>query len=44
MQTGARDGMQTLNVGLADLVRSGRITREAAMDASSDPRDLEQYL
>ncbi len=44
MQTGAQQGMQTMNSSLADLVRRGQITRELAMRRSSGPEDLERLL
>jgi twitching motility protein PilT len=41
MQSGqAEHGMQTFNQGLARLVLRGRITREAAIEASSDAKEL----
>lgn len=44
MQTGMRDGMQTLNAGLAALVQKGAVTKETALENASDPRELRQYL
>jgi twitching motility protein PilT len=44
MQTGAQQGMQTMNSSLADLVRRGQITKELAMRGSSGPEDLERLL
>ncbi|MEG0017544.1 MAG: type IV pilus twitching motility protein PilT [Hydrogenoanaerobacterium sp.] len=44
MQSGAALGMHTLDSGLAKLVRDGRITMEAAIEKSSNPRELRQYL
>ena len=40
MQSGARDGMQTLDNDLAELVKQGRITREAALEHCSNRRGL----
>lgn len=44
MQTGAQQGMQTMNSSLADLVRRGVITRDLAIRSSSVPEDLERLL
>lgn len=44
MQSGASVGMHTLNGDLAALVRRGAISRETAVNASADKKDLEQYL
>ncbi|MGQ0631816.1 MAG: type IV pilus twitching motility protein PilT [Sporichthyaceae bacterium] len=40
LQAGARDGMQTLNAHLADLVRMGRITMNEAFDHCTNREDL----
>lgn len=40
LQAGASEGMQTLDAHLADLVKQGRITREAALEHCADPVDL----
>jgi twitching motility protein PilT len=40
MQTGAIEGMQTMDASLAQLVRTGRITREAALDRCHDEAEL----
>ena len=40
LQSGAKDGMQTLNAHLAAHVRAGRISREAALEHCSDREDL----
>ena len=41
MQSGqAEHGMQTFNQGLARLVMRGKVTREVAVEASSDPKEL----
>lgn len=44
IQTGAREGMQTLNFALAKLVREGKVTKEIAQKYSDDPQELGQYL
>lgn len=44
IQTGAREGMQSLNFALAKLVREGRVTKETAEKYSDDPQELGQYL
>ncbi len=44
MQTGARWGMQTMEMALRDLVRSGRITREAALEYCNDPDELNRLI
>lgn len=44
MQLGAKDGMQTLDQALADLVRSGIVTQEEAMMKSSNPERLLKAL
>ena len=41
LQAGAKDGMQTLNSHLAALVKAGRITFEAGLEACSDRHDFE---
>jgi twitching motility protein PilT len=38
MQVGAQHGMQTLDQALKDLVITGKITRETALDRSTNPR------
>jgi twitching motility protein PilT len=40
LQAGARDGMQTLNAHLADLVRTHRITMSEAIEHCTDRGDL----
>jgi twitching motility protein PilT len=40
MQAGARYGMQTMDQGLAALVKSRRITLEAALERAANPDDL----
>lgn len=44
IQTGMSQGMQTLNFALAQLVRSGKVTKEVATKYSDDPNELLQYL
>jgi twitching motility protein PilT len=44
IQTSRRQGMQTLNQSLADLVRTNTISFEAALTNSSDPADLKRIL
>ncbi len=44
IQTSRRMGMVTLDDYLLDLVQRGEITREVALDASQEPRDLEARL
>jgi twitching motility protein PilT len=44
MQTGAQQGMQTMNASLADLVRYGKITKDLALRRSSTPDDLDRLL
>jgi len=41
MQVGAQHGMQTLDQALKDLVISGKITREAAVERSTNPKLFE---
>ena len=44
IETGRSEGMQTLEQSLADLVRSGRISRETAFTHSSYPEDVRRHL
>jgi twitching motility protein PilT len=44
IQTGGKDGMQTMDAALAKLVRAGRITREAALDRCHDEQELQRLL
>lgn len=44
MQAGSALGMRTMNADLANLVRTGQITRERALASTSDGKDLLQYL
>lgn len=40
IQTGQRDGMQTLDQNLKDMIRKGQITKEAARSKASNPNDF----
>jgi twitching motility protein PilT len=44
LQSGAKDGMQTLNASLAALVKSGRISYETGADHSSDRSDFDTLV
>ncbi|HUC35704.1 MAG TPA: type IV pilus twitching motility protein PilT [Acidimicrobiales bacterium] len=44
MQTGGQYGMQTMDQGLARLVREGRITEPMAFDRSRNEEDLRNHL
>ncbi len=44
LQAGGEDGMLLLERHLADLVRSGRVRREAAAAAANDPARLGEYI
>lgn len=44
MQTGGKNGMQTMQASLAALVRSGLITYESAAERASDLSEFNQYL
>jgi twitching motility protein PilT len=44
MQTGAQYGMQTMDQGLAKLVREGRITEAVAFDRCRSEEDLRNHL
>jgi twitching motility protein PilT len=44
MQTGGQYGMQTMDQGLARMVRSGRITEGVAMDRCRNEEDLRNHL
>ena len=44
IQTGGKEGMQTMNHSLAQLVRSNLITYEQALQHSSDVEDLQRTL
>ena len=44
MQAGGRFGMRTMDASLAELVRSGRITTDLAMDRAHDPDELNRLF
>jgi twitching motility protein PilT len=44
IQTGAKDGMVTMNTSLRDLVKQGRIHKEVAMMNSNNPAELKNLL
>jgi Tfp pilus assembly pilus retraction ATPase PilT len=44
MQTGGDFGMQTMDMALAQLVRTGWVTLEAALDRCHDPVELQRLL
>lgn len=44
LQTGASQGMQTLERALANLVTSGKVTRSEALIKTSKPKELERLL
>jgi twitching motility protein PilT len=44
LQSGSKYGMQTMNQSLADLVRRHSITREDALNRSTNPDELQQLL
>jgi len=44
MQAGQKYGMQTMNQSLCDLVNKRRITREEAINRSTQPEELDQLL
>ncbi len=44
MQAGGRFGMQTMDQGLTNLVQSGKITLEIALELSSSPDDLRRLV
>lgn len=44
LQTGARWGMQTMEMALRDLVRSGRITVETALEYCNDPEGFNRLM
>lgn len=43
IQMGQKEGMRTLNMSLAELVKAGKITKESAVSRSSDVQELERY-
>jgi twitching motility protein PilT len=44
MQAGGAEGMHTMDQHLADLVDSGQITRQAALDKAHDVDSLQQLI
>ena len=44
MQTGGQYGMQTMDQGLAKLVKTGRITEAVAFDRCRNEEDLRNHL
>src|SRR5439155_11258523 len=44
MQAGGRFGMRTMDASLAELVRSGKITHQLAMDRAHDPEELNRLM
>ncbi len=44
LQTGQREGMKTLNMSLAELLSSGKISRETAYERTQDHQELERLL
>lgn len=44
IETGAEQGMISINTSLAELVRRGEITMEHAYETTMDPKDLERLL
>jgi len=44
IQTSREEGMITLERSLVELVRTGRISREAAQRATADQTQLEEWL
>src|SRR5206468_11993390 len=44
MQAGGRFGMRTMDASLAELVRSGQITQELALERCHDPEELNRLL
>jgi twitching motility protein PilT len=44
IQTGGKEGMQTMNMSLYNLYAEGRITREAAYQRTSKPDDLDNIF
>lgn len=44
IQMGQKEGMRTLNMSLAELVKAGKITKESAVSRSSDVPELERIL
>ncbi len=44
IQTGSKDGMQTLNQSLVELVRHGTVTRDVALAHSLEPGELAELI
>lgn len=44
MQTGTKFGMQTMDTSLAELVKRGKVSKEAALRKSSNPEEMERLL
>ncbi|MDY3868863.1 MAG: ATPase, T2SS/T4P/T4SS family, partial [Pyramidobacter sp.] len=44
LQTGASEGMRTMEQSLASFVREGRISEQAAFDSAFDPSELRRLL
>jgi twitching motility protein PilT len=44
LQSGAAEGMQTLDQALKTLVRSGKVTPQVAMSVASNPQDFRMFL
>ncbi len=44
MQAGGRVGMQTMDAALAQLVRSGKVTQQLALERAHDPEELGRLL
>jgi twitching motility protein PilT len=44
IQMGQKEGMRTLNMSLAELIKSGQVTREEGLARSSDIPELERLL
>jgi twitching motility protein PilT len=44
IETARSEGMMTMEQSLAELVRTGRVSRETAFDHSHHPEDLERHL
>ncbi|PIU40284.1 MAG: type IV pili twitching motility protein PilT [Candidatus Omnitrophica bacterium CG07_land_8_20_14_0_80_50_8] len=44
IQMGQKEGMRTLNMSLAELVRTNKVTRESAISRSADVPELERLL
>jgi twitching motility protein PilT len=44
IETSRSEGMMTMELSLAELVRTGHVSREAAFDHSHYPEELKRYL